>query len=375
MRGPGKRVALVAMLGTTVSLGVLAAAQSGPEPSRRVNERLHALEREAADLNAREKTLVTELRKLELDRQIRIEELAGVEREMTTIQSRIAEAQAKADALRQAASASSPDAAERVVRLYKMGRVGHWRLLLDVDDVRAVGRAYRTAAALTQIDRRRIEEHHATVEALESERRTLEARSRELAQVQERAAAARASVDRAVAARAAMLRSIDARQDLTARLADELREAQQKLDAQLRAGRAGGALPVQLFKGDIPWPAEGIIIGRFGRHRNPSTGAETMRNGIEISLREGTTVSSVHEGVVTYSAPFSGYGHLVIVEHGTGAHSLYGHLASATVNKGDRVESGTRVGLSGRNMGGNPALYFELRIDGKPVDPLQWMRK
>jgi murein hydrolase activator len=65
----------------------------------------------------------------------------------------------------------------------------------------------------------------------------------------------------------------------------------------------------------------------------------------------------------------------VIVDHGEGAHSLYGHLASMTVNKGDRIELRSRVGLSGRNPGGNPALYFELRVDGKPVDPLQWLKR
>jgi septal ring factor EnvC (AmiA/AmiB activator) len=55
--------------------------------------------------------------------------------------------------------------------------------------------------------------------------------------------------------------------------------------------------------------------------------------------------------------------------------SLYGHLASIGVNKGDRVLPGATVGLSGRNPAGNPALYFELRIDGTPVDPLQWLRR
>jgi len=78
---------------------------------------------------------------------------------------------------------------------------------------------------------------------------------------------------------------------------------------------------------------------------------------------------------VTHAGAFSGYGHLVIVDHGGGAVSLYGHLASPAVIKGDRVAAGSRVGLSGRNPGGNPALYFELRVDGKPVDPLQWLRR
>jgi septal ring factor EnvC (AmiA/AmiB activator) len=104
-------------------------------------------------------------------------------------------------------------------------------------------------------------------------------------------------------------------------------------------------------------------------------GIDVSRNGIDLSLPEETTVRAVHEGVVTFAGPFTAYGNLVIVDHGSGAASLYGHLASRTVNKGDRVGAGTTVGLSGRNPGGNPALYFELRIDGQPVDPLQWLRK
>ena len=72
---------------------------------------------------------------------------------------------------------------------------------------------------------------------------------------------------------------------------------------------------------------------------------------------------------------FSGYGTLVIVDHGDKVYSLYGHLGSAAVHKGDHVDASTTVGLAGRNPSGNPSLYFELRVDGKPVDPLQWLKR
>ena len=63
------------------------------------------------------------------------------------------------------------------------------------------------------------------------------------------------------------------------------------------------------------------------------------------------------------------------LDHGDGAFSLYGHLRSMDVNKGDRVDAQSPIGASGRNPAGNPALYFELRVDGKAVDPLQWLKK
>jgi septal ring factor EnvC (AmiA/AmiB activator) len=86
-------------------------------------------------------------------------------------------------------------------------------------------------------------------------------------------------------------------------------------------------------------------------------------------------VRSVHEGTVAFSGPFTGYGTLVIVDHGDRAYSLYGHLESTEVSTGQRVEVGSPVGKSGRNPAGTPALYFELRIDGTAVDPLQWLKR
>ena len=373
-----KQRILVGLLVTalcTLPLGLLR-AQGQADPARRLADRQRALEREAADLERQEKTLLTDLRKLEIERQLKTDELTGIERDLKTTRDQLATATARAKELRALADAAQPDIEDRLVRLYKMGRVGYWRLLLDVDDVRQMGRAYRTASALNRLDRERIQKHRATLKALEQERLTLEARTKEITRLQSRAASARASLDRAVAGRTSLVASISARQDLAAQLAAELRTAQQKLEAALASGKSvTGIIPVRLFRGDLPWPADGIVIGRFGRQRNTLTGTETVRNGIEMSLAEGRPVTAVHDGVVSYAAPFTGYGNLVIVEHGEGTHSLYGHLAGASVNKGDKVEAGGRIGLSGRNPAGNPALYFELRIDGKPVDPLQWLRK
>ena len=84
---------------------------------------------------------------------------------------------------------------------------------------------------------------------------------------------------------------------------------------------------------------------------------------------------AVHEGTVAFADQFTGYGNLVIVDHGDGAYSLYGYLSALEAARGAHVEAQATVGSSGRDPSGNPALYFELRIDGKPVDPLQWLKR
>jgi murein hydrolase activator len=348
--------------------------------ARRAGERLAALQREAEALARQERTLLIELRKLEIDREIRIEQLAKIERDVNDIQGKLSAATTRAQALQSEADRQRPDVEGRLVQLYKMGRAGYWRLLLDVNSLRDVGRAYRTASALGRIDRDRVEEHRRTLASLEAERTALEARAKELHTLQQKARDASAAVERAVAARTNLVQSIDTRRDLNAQLTGELQDAQQKLQATLSQVAAGHApatavtLPLRPFQGALPWPAEGVLSARFGR-RPPGTAGPAVRTGIELSLPEGHPVHAIHEGTVAFADPFSGYGNLVIVDHGDKAYSLYGHLSSISVKKGDRVDASSTVGLAGRNPSGNPSLYFELRVDGKPVDPVQWLKR
>jgi septal ring factor EnvC (AmiA/AmiB activator) len=369
----------LAIAAAVVAIAVTGGAQdAGRAQSDRVAERIRALQREADALATQEKTLLVELRKLEVERRIKAEEVAGAEARLKETKAQLDATVARAAALNSAAASERPDVEARLVQIYKLGRAGYWRLLLDVDDVQSMGRAYRTAAAMTRLDRERIQQHQRTLDALAKERAALEARARETTALQKKAVAARAALDRAVAARTALVESIDARRDLNAQLTGELQAAQQKLQAslaQLGAGRPAAAvsLPIRPFRGALPWPAAGIVVSRFGTA--PGGGRGTARSGIEISLGEGRPVRSVHDGTVVFADQFTGYGNLVIVEHGDNAYSLYGHLDSLEVKRGDRVDAQSRVGVSGRNPSGNPALYFELRIDSKPVDPLQWLKK
>jgi septal ring factor EnvC (AmiA/AmiB activator) len=346
--------------------------------SKRAAERLAALQKEAESLAKQERTLLVELQTLEVQREIKVEELKAIERQQTDVEAKLADTTARAQALQNNAERQRPEVEERMVRLYKMGRAGYWRLLLDVNSLQEVGRAYRTAAALARIDRDRIEEHRRTLTALNAERATLEARAKEVAALRKNARNARAAVDNAVTARASLVKQIDARRDLNAQLTGELQDAQQKLRAtlaQLASGQpaAAASLPMRPFQGALPWPAEGAVVLRFGRPRAP--GAAAPPSGIEFSLPEGARVHAVYDGTVAYADPFSGFGNLVIVDHGDRCYSLYGHLSSVAVKKGDRVDQGGTVGLAGRSPSGNPSLYFELRIDGKPVDPLQWLKR
>jgi septal ring factor EnvC (AmiA/AmiB activator) len=152
---------------------------------------------------------------------------------------------------------------------------------------------------------------------------------------------------------------------------------QRALDDASRGTAAGAApaLPLRPFKGDLDWPAPGELEGRFGIQQNRRFHTALVSNGIRLATAPSTPVRVIHDGTVTFAEPFQGFGNLVIVDHGGLAFSLYGYLAEMTVAAGTRVARGDLVGTSGVALDGSPALYFELRVDGKPVDPLQWLKQ
>lgn len=344
--------------------------------AKRSSERLRALQQEADALASQQRTLLAELRKLELERRIGAEQLAAIEEERRALQMRTEAAELRAAELARTAASQIPEVEARLVQLYKQGRAGYWRLLLNADDLHALGRAYRTAAMLTAVARARFDEHYTTLDALAEERKALQMRAGELEALETDASRARAALEKAVAGRTALVNAIDERRDLNAQLIGELQSAQQRLQASLAQLESGGraALPLRPFQGDLAWPVAGTIARPFGRQPD-SPGAELVSHGVEIAAPEGQSVRSVHEGTVAFAGPFAGYGNLVIVEHGSRTYSLYGYLEALDVSSGQSVPAQARVGTSGRNPGGRAAVYFELRVDGTAVDPVQWLRK
>jgi septal ring factor EnvC (AmiA/AmiB activator) len=341
--------------------------------ARRATDRLQALQREADRMASDERTLLGDLRKLEIERQIRAEELKRIAADTVAVRVELDGITARMDGLQARDRTQQPELRKRLVEIYKLGQARYLRLLLATPDLGRLGRSTRTVAALAKLDRERIESHARTVTELKATRQLLEGRRSQLAALRSSAEKAQAAAQRAAQARNDLVRDIDQRRDLNARLTSELQVTQQKLQAMLRDMANGvpaaetAALPLGPFRGDLMWPVNGTLTRRFNR--------SSVSNGIEIAAFGGADAMAVHDGVVAFAGIFAGFGNLVILEHGSRAFSLYGDLLTITVRKGARVERGQTVGSVGPTQSGSDGLYFELRVDGQPVDPLQWLKK
>lgn len=366
------------VLCTSVMLHAQPATDPAESAAARVAERIRSLQAEADRLAARSRTVFGDLRKLELERAIAQQVVLRAEatlKKVTTAQQQTA---ARLRALEAARVAQTPGVTERLVELSKRRKGGYLQLLLAADDVRSFGRLSRGVAAVAELDRVRLATHRRTLAA---ERAALALVDQERAAVeasQKEARRTRAALDAAVTARNLLIDSLDQQRDLAARYVSELQGAQAEIERTLitaEAAPAPLALPFRPFRGDLPWPATGPVISSFGRSTSGRFGTAIVRNGIDVGATEGADARAVHEGRVAFAAPFTGFGVLVIVDHGDSAFTLYGHLSEASVAEGATVKAGDVVGRVGLAPTGGAALYFEVRIDGRPVDPIQWLSR
>ncbi|MGH8360512.1 MAG: murein hydrolase activator EnvC family protein, partial [Pseudomonas sp.] len=131
--------------------------------------------------------------------------------------------------------------------------------------------------------------------------------------------------------------------------------------------------PFASARGKLPWPVDGRLLSRFGETRGDDTLAK--RDGVMISAGAGTQVHAIHGGRVVFADWLRGAGLLVILDHGNGYLSLYGHNQTLLKAAGDVVKAGESISTVG-NSGGQdtPALYFAIRQQGRPSDPAQWCR-
>ncbi len=355
------------------------AAQTPPAPDtqgQRITDRIRALQREADRLAGEARTLVGDLRKLEVERDLKAEQAKQAAAEAAAAQDSLRQTTDRLASLELQRLAQLPDMKQQLIDVYKRGRSGYARLLVGARDFREFARAARAVASLASVNQKRREEHLRTLEALRKERTAFEQRARELQSRDAAAKKARAEAERAVAARTERMAEIDSRRDLTAQYVGELQVAYDKIQQQLNASESRGdavSVPLLPFRGALDWPTTGRISSRFGQAEG-RLGGSAVKNGIEIASTEDLPVRAVHGGTVAYADVFTGLGTLVILDHGGNNYSLYGYLGSAGVQMGATVETGAEIGRVGASPAGPPALYFELRVDGKPTDPVQWLK-
>lgn len=294
---------------------------------------------------------------------------------------------------------------------YQLGSHAPLKLLLAQDTVADANRELAYHRYLQRERARSISALTADLQALAGTEQQVVARSRELEQAREQQRQQAAALAQDRRQRASVLAELDSRyqnrserekalgQDARGleRVLANLRAAAARADAERRAAvrraeaakrrpaEGGGsrgspgrtppravATAPALKVGGLGWPLSGNLLARYGG-RLPDG---RRSNGVLIGAAAGSTITAVADGTVVFSDWMTGYGMILIVDHGNGYMSLYAHNDTLLKDAGARIKRGDAVARVGNSGGqGTPALYFELRRNGQPVDPGTWLQR
>jgi septal ring factor EnvC (AmiA/AmiB activator) len=375
------RAAGVALL--AIAVASPAAGQGAPPPrrpaasSKVLDQRLAQARAEAARLAGEQRTLLTRLRQLELAIETRALERERTARARDAASTAVEDARSRVDATDAQIAALMPEVRARLARLYRLMPLGYDRLLFSLEDAKTFDRAARVVAVIARRDRERLEQFARLRTARADEAARLQRERDTLASLTQRLIGEEASLAENAGIQKRLLAEVRERRDLNAQLRQELEAARDRLDrsmAELTSTSVTVAAGGRLKAGTMSWPVPGRVEARFGRQPSSRFGTVVNRNGIDIAAEPGAPVQAVEKGTVAYADAFAGFGRVVILDHGGKFYTLYGHLASVDVSKGAAIEAGDDLGTVGMAPTGTPSLYFEVRIDGRPADPVQWLK-
>lgn len=181
-----------------------------------------------------------------------------------------------------------------------------------------------------------------------------------------------------VTAREAKLAELDKDQKQLEESLDELNEMSRIIEEALKKLN-GSDLPGQHKSASeihMIWPVKGPITSDFGNRYHPILHKWKLHTGIDIGVGSGTRISAADGGIVITASYLSGYGNTVMIDHGAGIVTLYGHQSRMAVKRGDVVAQGELIGYVGSTgYSTGPHLHFEVRVHGSPVNPLAWLPK
>ncbi|HET8850663.1 MAG TPA: peptidoglycan DD-metalloendopeptidase family protein [Marinobacter sp.] len=339
-----------------------------------INEWLADAEEDRSSLE--QQLATTEKRISELTRERR-----SLRQQAQEQQARLAELREEEQALSRSLETQRASLEKQIRAAWMEGDAPAIKVLLNEVEPAMIARTMTYYEYLSQDTVRRLEAFQASLRELKAARAAVQRTQTELAtteasleQRQLELTASRRDREQVLAALQADIStrrserdSLEADRQRLEQLLEEVQEAIASIPAP------NEAQPFSSLENQLLWPAEGEIVGSYGASY---ANGKLQRTGILMNTEEGAEVRAVHYGRVVFANWLRGFGLITIIDHGDGFMTLYGHSSSLFTAPGDWVAAGETIALAGRTGGTqDPAIYFEVRKNGKPVNPGNWLAK
>lgn len=318
-----------------------------------------------------ERAVLGELETIDRSLEQAEDRLTSLHSNLRASQVRSRELSTQLDVARHQRAAQETRMAQRLRAIYAHGRAGYLEVLLDADDFQEFVSRWQLISRLVAADTQLLEAYAADAERYERLHGALTAEQTRLGSFIRQVDARRQEVAAQERAKRALLQRLQVQRAAYERMVRELEENSREIEALVRRAQGTPAVATPGRRlGRFLLPARGVLTSGFGLRTHPIFRIRRMHTGIDIAAPRGSPVVAAADGVVLYAGWFGGYGKIVLLDHGGGVSTLYGHLSATLVRVGQRVRRGQTIGLVGSTgYSTGPHVHFEVRINGRPVNP------
>jgi len=362
------------------SLVTASAVANEDRTKKDLSEVQNALEQSQAEYNAQRKKIAKlqkNLKSHELDIAKNAKALNMAEQSVKETKTQQKQLQNKADELDKKHTQFQKVLAAQLKSAYMAGGDDYSKMLLNQEDT---AKFERTLSYYNYLNKARIEQ----IEDLKNLQQQIAQNQEELVKTQEKLALLyneqkrrQTALLNAQSERQTNLKNLQAQLNSTKSSINYLKENQQTLVTTIEELEKEKTQKIELLglnksKGKLDWPSKGKLEHTFGQRKHGGIDWK----GVLIGAKEGTNINSVHNGQVVFADWLKGYGWVIVVDHGEGFMSLYGHAQTLLRDVGDMVREGETLALVGQSGGqATSGLYFEIRHKGRAVNPVKWCRR
>jgi len=344
-----------------------------------INLKIKEITTRIASIKTDKSSILNEIYALELETEAVVIELHRLQLLLADTQEQIDRKQMQ-EAQLQKEILNSRENIKRILRvLYKMGELGYVKLFIHINNLDQLFRNYRLIVSLMDDRLAEIENIRQGISKLRKIKTELKKKYEQFSKLENEMTTKRNRLNELKQNKLDIIAKINRQRDVNLQLLEELKVESENLTRLLnRTTAALQSEPASLaqLRGKLTWPLLGNVISSFGKKKSSRFNTYTFNYGIEIKPTRSDEIKAIHGGEIIFCDHFKGYGNLLIIQHPGNFHSLYGHCEKFIKNQGDRVHPGETIALAG-NSGSlhGKCLYFEIRQNLKPQDPLLWLSK
>lgn len=316
------------------------------------------------------------LRQIQSELDVALNELHAIEVQQSQVNAQIQQTEVELTAAQKRLDERERILNKRLRDVYMHGKLNYLEVILGAKNFTDFANRLEFLKRIVSADLNLITEIRAERELILQKKQQLEVQRQQLAKLQAEAEAKKTVVENKKQDQLIVLARLQDEKALAEASYAELQATSQDIEARIRARQQQGASAGQVVHGSgvFIWPTSGPITSPFGYRIHPIFGTQIYHSGIDIGVDTGTPIMAADSGVVVEADWLGGYGYAVVIDHGNGLSTLYGHNSELAVSSGQSVQQGQVIAYAGSTgYSTGPHCHFEVRVDGSPVDPMGYL--